>query len=84
MVAKKKTKNTNSSATRSVKEPEMKPFLPEVEEWLTRICKETNISRDKVVEALLFDVWEKSLCEPKFASEYKVHNARTKIQVRST
>ena len=79
MVAKKKTKDTISSATQSVKEPEIKPFLPEVEQWLTTLCKETNISRDKVVEALVFEAWEKSFGELRYAMEYKITNARTKI-----
>jgi hypothetical protein len=83
MAGKKKTKDIISSATRSVKEPEIKLYVSEVEQWIATLSTVTNHSRHNVLEAILFDAWEKSLLEGKFVVEYKVNNARTKIQTRS-
>ena len=87
MVAKKKTKNTNSSATQCVKECEVKEpeinFFPEVEVWLNKIEKNCTFNRNQIVEALVFNAWERSLLEGQLTTEYSVANAQSKIKLRS-
>ena len=88
MVAKKKTKNTNPSATQCVKECEVKEpellFPREVEVWLNKIENNTIFNRNQIIEALVFNAWEKSLWEGQLTSEYQVSDAQTKIKIRST
>jgi hypothetical protein len=83
MVAKKKTKDTNSSATQSVKEPEIKPYLPEVEVWLNKLEINSVFDRNQIIEAIVFNAWEKSIWEGHLTSEYQVADAQTKIKIRS-
>jgi hypothetical protein len=76
MTAKKKTK-TNSSAKPKVPEK----FNSKVEIFLDQVCEECKLEKTEVIEALLFDAWDKSRWEPKHSIYYKVNNARQKMQV---
>ena len=82
MTAKKKTKDTNSSAKPKVSKPELL-FTKEVEVWLNKIENNSVFNRNQIIEALVFNAWEKSLWEGQLTSEYQVSDAQTKIKLRS-